>query len=87
MLSLMANAKELAALEPLVQISAGEVQRERCAMSASAPAAVDVDRAFAHAGTIAAASVRPKCSIAASRSLYFWILPVTVSGNSVTNHT
>jgi hypothetical protein len=29
--------------------------------------------------------VRPSCSVIASRILNFWILPVTVIGNSVTN--
>src|SRR3954469_21759241 len=36
---------------------------------------------------VPAASARPSCSIDVSRILNFWILPVTVIGNSSTNTT
>jgi len=54
-------------------------RHRRTAERQVAASAVPID----HAVRIAAASPRPSSAIAISRIRYFWILPVTVIGNSL----
>ena len=55
------------------------------AAAAASAAAASAGRSPAYA--VGPASVRPSEAVVCSRILYFWILPVTVIGNSSTNTT